>query len=203
MVPSRNALSAGALGRRPVDRLFGEKRIARAVEQLAAEISAAQVGDLTIVGLLKGSFVFVADLVRALDRFGLAPRVEFIKLSSYGRGTESSGEVRLAGEVSLDVAGRQVLLVDDVIDTGRSLARARTLLTERGAQRLWTCVLIDKPARRVVDVPLDFVGFRAADVFVVGYGIDHAEKYRHLRFIGALRPDYRSRPGAPPAPRGG
>ena len=169
-----------------VTRLFDETEIARRVDTLAREIAAALSGDFIVVGLLKGSFVFVADLIRALDRNGLTPRVEFIRLSSYGHARESSGEVRLIGDVPADIAGRRFLLVDDIADTGRSLAFARTLLEGRGAARVWTCALIDKPSRREIEFSADFIGFTIDDVFVVGYGIDYAEDYRHLPYIGVI-----------------
>jgi hypoxanthine phosphoribosyltransferase len=169
-----------------VSKLIDEGQIARRVTQLAHEIAAAVPGELTVVGLLKGSFVFVADLIRAFDRVGLAPRVDFVRLSSYGHRKESSGAVRLIGEPPADLAGRQVLLVDDVLDTGRSLAFARDLLAATGASRVWICVLVDKPSRREVEVTADFVGFTVGDRFVVGYGIDYAENHRQLPYIGAV-----------------
>ena len=169
-----------------VARLFDEAAIAARVAGLAQEISQVLPEAFTVVGLLKGSFVFVADLVRALDRAGRRPRVDFITLSSYGLGRESSGRVRLVGAPPEDIAGRAVLLVDDVADTGRSLAFARGLLLSLGASEVRSCALLDKPARRAVAVPLDFIGFTVADVFVVGYGIDHAEHYRHLPYLGAI-----------------
>ena len=131
--------------------LFDEAEIARRVGALAPEISRAIADHFTIVALLKGAFVFVADLVRALDGAGRHPRVEFITLSSYGSGRVSAGAVRLIGELPEGVAGRAVLLVDDVADTGRSLAFARDLLLGQGAARVWICALIDKPGRRKVD----------------------------------------------------
>jgi len=169
-----------------VTKLFDEDEIAVRVAELAAEITGALPRDFLVVGLLKGSFVFVADLIRALDRAGRTPAVEFIRLSSYGHGRESSGEVRLIGDVPESIAGRNVLLVDDITDTGRSLARARELLEDAGAAGVWTCGLVDKPSRREVDFTADFVGFTVDDVFVVGYGIDFAENYRHLPYIGAV-----------------
>jgi hypoxanthine phosphoribosyltransferase len=169
----------------PVTKLFDEGEIARRVEDVAARIAGAMGGELVVVGILKGSFVLVADLVRALDRAGRAPRVEFIRLSSYGRGRESSGDVRLIGEVP-EVAGRVVLLVDDIADTGLSLAHAKALLEQAGAVKVWTCAAVDKPSRRRVDITPDFVCFTVGDRFVVGYGIDHAERYRHLPYIGAV-----------------
>lgn len=169
-----------------VSKLFDEVEIARRVEELAGEIAAALGGDVLIVGMLKGCFVFLADLVRALDAQGIEPDIEFIRLSSYGDARVSSGEVLLIGEVPEGIAGRKVLLVDDIADTGLSLVHARELLVAAGAARLWTCALVDKPSRREVDFTADFTGFTIEDVFVVGYGIDDAEKYRHLPYIGRV-----------------
>ena len=169
-----------------VARLFDETAIAARVAELAQEISRTMPEPFTVVGLLKGSFVFVADLVRALDRAGRRPRVDFITLSSYGMARESSGTVRLVGAPPEDIAGRAVLLVDDVADTGRSLAFARDLLLGLDASEVRSCALLDKPARRAVAVPLNFIGFTVGEVFVVGYGIDHAEQYRHLPYLGAI-----------------
>ena len=169
-----------------VTKLYDEDEIARRVEALADEIAGAVSGDFAIVALLKGSFVFVADLLRLLARRGLAPTVEFMRVSSYGRAKESSGAVRLIGEVPAGVAGRPVLLVDDIVDTGRSLAFARDRLLEAGASKIWTCTLLDKPSRRELEISVDFVGFVIEDVFVVGYGIDFAEQYRHLPYIGVV-----------------
>jgi len=169
-----------------VSKLFEESEIAARVEQLAGEIARQISGDLVVVGLLKGSFVFLADLVRALDRAGMTPGIEFMRVASYGLGKESSGNVELIGDILDDIAGHQVLLVDDIVDTGRSLLFARNLLLDKGATRLWTCTLLDKPSRREVDCAADFVGFPIEDVFVVGYGIDYAETYRHLPYIGVV-----------------
>lgn len=165
--------------------LFDEAAIARRVDELARRIVETMSGEFTIVGVLKGSFVFVADLARALDRLGRAPRIEFMRLSSYGLAKESSGNVRLVGEPP-EVAGQRVLLVDDIEDTGRSLAFARDTLLECGAAEVLTCVLADKPTRREVEVAADLTGFTVPDVFIVGYGIDYAERYRHLPYIGAV-----------------
>jgi hypoxanthine phosphoribosyltransferase len=122
----------------------------------------------------------------SLERAGAGPEIEFIQLSSYGSAKESSGAVRLIGDIPAGLAARPVLLVDDIVDTGRSIAYAATQLRERGVEDLWTCALLDKPQRREIEVALDFVGFTIDDVFVVGYGTDYAEKYRHLPYIGAL-----------------
>ncbi len=166
--------------------LFAAEEIARRVDELGRAVAATLPAELTVVGLLKGAFVFTADLVRALDRAGMRPRVEFLQVSSYGLGTESSGAVKVIGQMPGSIGGQNVLLVDDIQDTGRTLAYTRELLLQHGAARVWTCALLDKPSRRVVDLRLDFVGFEIPDVFVVGYGIDWAERYRHLPWIGRV-----------------
>lgn len=166
--------------------LFDETTIAARIQALAADIAARLPADFLIVGLLKGSFVFVADLLRALHAQGVAPQVEFMRLSSYGLGTASAGEVHLLGDVPGDVAGRTVLLVDDIVDTGHSLTYATALLQRRGVERIVTCALIDKPARREVPVRVDFTGFTIGDLFIAGYGIDYAERFRELPGIVAV-----------------
>ncbi|MGI9417210.1 MAG: hypoxanthine phosphoribosyltransferase [Geminicoccaceae bacterium] len=166
--------------------LFEEAEIAARVEALAGEIVAEIGRDFTVIGVLKGAFVFMADLVRALDRAGAGPRVELMRLSSYGHGTTTSGEVKLIGNTPDDFEGKPVLLVDDIVDTGLSLSYGRDLLTGRNADKVWTCALLDKPSRRKVDIEADFVGFEIDDVFVVGYGIDYAERFRHLPHIGLV-----------------
>ena len=166
--------------------LFSAEEIAARVDALAAEIAGTLPDDLVVVGLLKGAAVFVADLVRALDRARARPEIEFIRLSSYGTAKESSRQVQLLGNVPAGLAGRPVLLIDDIVDTGRSIAYAAALLRQRGIGDLWTCALLDKPQRREVEVAIDFIGFSIDDVFVAGYGTDYAEKYRHLPYIGVL-----------------
>jgi hypoxanthine phosphoribosyltransferase len=164
--------------------LISEAEIAARVETLAAEIALLSPDGFIIVGLLKGAAVFVADLIRALYRAGTCPEIEFMRLASYGIAKENSGEVRLLGDVSTDLAGRRVLLVDDIVDTGRSMAHAAALLRQRGVDEIRTCTLLDKPECREVKFAVDFVGFHIRDVFVVGYGTDYAEKYRYLPYIG-------------------
>ena len=166
--------------------LYGEQEIQARIEELAAEIARSLPEDFLILGLLKGSFVFIADLARALYRHGRRPEIEFIRLSSYGLEKTSAGDVHLLGDCPTDLSGRNILLMDDIADTGRSLAYARAMLEQRDVEKLWTCVLLDKPSRREVEIATDFVGFTVDDVFVVGYGIDDAEKYRHLPYIGAV-----------------
>ena len=186
MTETKKPGQAADPGTAPITKLFGEAEIAARVAELAAEIAEAMPGEFVMVGLLKGSFLFMADLIRALDAEGCRPSVEFLTLSSYGHGTESSGQVRLTGEVPGEVAGREILLIDDIADTGRSLAYARELLEAKGPKGMRTCALIDKPARREVEITVDFVGFTVGDVFVVGYGVDYAGRYRHLPYIGHI-----------------
>ena len=166
--------------------LFSENEIAERVEALADDVVRILGKDLTVIGILKGSFVFMADLVRALDRAGAEPRIELMRLSSYGNAMQSSGEVRLVGDTPDDFQGKPVLLVDDIVDTGLSLSYGRDLIKGRNARTVMTCALLDKPSRRKVDIKADFVGFEIPDVFVVGYGIDYAERFRHLPYIGQV-----------------
>lgn len=166
--------------------LFSAAEIAQRVDALAADIVRALPADFVMVGLLKGAWVFVADLARAFDRAGACPEIEFMRLSSYGLAKESSGAVQLLGDVPADLAGRPILLVDDIVDTGRSIAYANSQLRRGGIGNLWTCALLDKPQRHEIEVAIDFVGFTIGDVFVVGYGTDYAEKYRHLPYIGVV-----------------
>ncbi len=169
-----------------VEPLFDDKQIAERVDQLAGSITSTIGDDFTIVGLLKGSFMFVADLARALNRHGLSPQIEFMRVSSYGNSKESSGEVRISGETPAGITGKQILLIDDIVDTGRTLYHTRKLLLSLGAQQVWTCCLLEKPGKRVIDCTVNFIGFEVEDVFVVGYGIDYAEKYRYLPYIGVV-----------------
>lgn len=166
--------------------LFSAEAIAKRVESLAREIAAASPRDLVIVAILKGSFIFAADLIRALHREGLRPEIDFIFLASYGAGTTSSGEVRILRDVEIALSGRDVVIVDDILDSGRTLHFAKTLLEGRGAKTVRTCVLIDKDVARAAAIVPDFVGFRCPPVFVVGYGMDLAHCHRELPFIGEV-----------------
>jgi len=166
--------------------LFQADAIAQRVDELAAAIAVEVPKDVTVVGLLKGAFVFMADLARALDRHGLRPEIEFLQVSSYGLGTSSSGSVKVIGAMPDSVGGRDVLLVDDIQDTARTLAWTRDLLVAHGANSVRTCALLDKPSRRQVPFEADHIGFTIEDWFVVGYGIDWAERYRHLPWIGRV-----------------
>lgn len=164
--------------------LFDEKIIAERIEQLADNIASKITGDFIIVGLLKGSFIFLADLVRALDKVGLTPQIEFMRLSSYGNNKIGSEKIEISCDSADNISGRQILLLDDIVDTGQSLSYIKNLLQKRGAERILTCVLLNKPSRRIINCVVDFIGFDVENVFVVGYGIDYAEKYRHLPYIG-------------------
>jgi hypoxanthine phosphoribosyltransferase len=173
-------------GGRQVQVLYDEQAIATRAQSLAEEIAAAQPKDLLVVAILKGSFMFAADLLRAMHRVGLEPHVEFIHLSSYREGTVSSGTVTILKDIESSVKGRDVLLVDDILESGRTLAFAKDLLTARGARRAMICVMLEKPGKRAVQISAEFVGFVCPDVFVVGYGMDVAHTYRQLPFIGRV-----------------
>lgn len=158
--------------------------IAQRVRELAAEISTIlPEGPITVVGVLKGAFVFTADLVRLIDR---ELQCDFLTLRSYGDSTESSGVVEVSADLSLPIAGRNVLVIEDIVDTGLTLRYLRQILEARNPASLRVCALLDKPSRRQVDVTVDFVGFSIPDHFVVGYGLDAAQLYRNLPFIGVV-----------------
>ncbi len=166
--------------------LFSHGMIAERIETLAQEIAARHPEDLLVVAVLRGSFIFAADLLRALHRAGLSPDVEFMQLASYHEGRESSGHVTITKDIESDVAERDVLLIDDVLESGRTLAFARELLCQRGARQVFTAVMVDKPTGRAVPYEADFIGFTAPDRFLVGYGMDAAHKFRQLPYIGML-----------------
>lgn len=163
--------------------LFDEAQIARRNTEIAIEIAKRNPKDLLVVAILKGSFMFAADLMRALHHAGLMPQVEFMHLSSYRSATVSSGQVEILKDVESDVRDRDVILIDDILESGRTLAFAKDLLTARGA-RVLTCCLLEKPGKSAVSIKADFVGFTCPDLFVVGYGMDVAHSYRQLPFIG-------------------
>ena len=166
--------------------LFDERTIAARNEKIAREVALAEPSDLLVVAVLKGSFMFAADLIRALHRAKLTPQVEFIHLSSYREATKSSGQVEILRDVESSIRGRDVLLVDDILESGRTLAFAKDLLMARGARRVLSAVLLEKPGKRAVAIKADFVGFKCPDVFVVGYGMDVAHSYRQLPFVGVV-----------------
>ena len=167
--------------------LIDKTAIARRVDELVDEIAAtAEPGNLVVIGILKGSFMFFADLMRSFHRHAVHPRTDFLTLSSYGAGTESSGVVCIVHDIREDIQGAEVLLVDDILDTGRTLAFTRDLMMERGARSVKTCVLLDKKAHRAVEFEADFAGFPIEDHFVVGYGLDYDNLYRELPHIAKV-----------------
>lgn len=166
--------------------LYDEETIRARVEALAQDIAADKPESLLVVAVLKGSFMFAADLMRALHRAGLEPQVEFVHLSSYLDGTVSSGQVKILRDIESSVEGRDVLLVDDILESGRTLAFAKDLLAARGAKSVKICAILEKPGKRAVQIEAEYVGFRTPDRFLVGYGMDVAHCYRQLPFIGVI-----------------
>jgi hypoxanthine phosphoribosyltransferase len=172
--------------------LFSAEEIAVAVQRLAGQIAEDHRGQpLMLVGVLKGALHACADLARAISAVPDGPSdiiVDYLCVSSYGNFSRSSGEVRMLKDTSEPVAGRNVVLVEDIVDNGLTLDYLRSLLKERNPKSLRTCVLFDKPYRRSVDVPVDYVGLQCPDEFVVGYGLDYQELFRNLPYVAQLRP---------------
>lgn len=168
-----------------IDEMISAKAIAARIESLAREIERhfADTDKLVVIGLLRGSFVFIADLVRKLD---LPVEVDFLEVSSYGNAMHSSREVRILKDLRGEIAGRDVLVVEDIVDTGHTLQHVMGFLHQRGPERLETIALLDKPSRREVDIRATWTGFEIPDAFVVGYGIDYAQKNRNLPYIGKV-----------------
>lgn len=169
-----------------IDQLISAKEIAARIEGLAREIKKEfkDTDRLVVVGLLRGSFVFIADLVRELD---MNVEVDFVETSSYGNAMESSREVRILKDLRGEIEGRDVLVVEDIVDTGHTLTHVLHLLESRHPAKLRTIALLDKPSRREVEIKADWTGFEIPDEFVVGYGIDYAQRNRNLPFIGKVR----------------
>lgn len=170
-----------------IELIYSPEQIATRIDELAAQIAKAPSEGLLVVAILKGSFVFAADLIRALHRAGLSPEVDFMTLSSYRKATVSSGQVAITRDLETDVAGRNVLIVDDILESGRTLAFATDLIAARGAASVRTCVLLEKPGRRAVAVDADYKAFDCPNVFVVGYGMDASNHYRELPYVGRLQ----------------
>jgi hypoxanthine phosphoribosyltransferase len=175
------------------DVLLSEERIRERVVELGHQISQDYAGQrLTLVSVLKGSLPFMADLMREID---IPLRIDLMEVSSYGgASTESSGLVRILKDLSASIAGEQVLLVEDIIDTGLTLNYLIRYLRGKKPASLRICTLLDKPARRLVEIDVDYTGFTIPDQFVVGYGLDYGELYRNLRFVGVLRPEVYTTP---------
>ena len=172
--------------------LIDAETIAARNVELAKEIRNAAPNNLLVIAILRGSFIFAADLLRALHEVGIEPSVEFMQLASYHSGMSSSGQVTIVKDIDNTVEGRDVLLIDDILESGRTLAFAKDLLAARGAKRVMTAVLIEKPGKRVVQFHADFVGFQSPDHFLVGYGMDVAHKFRQLPFVGMVEQNQHS-----------
>jgi len=173
-----------------IERLISADEIALRVTTLAEEIVQKLPHDLMVVSLLRGSFMFTADLIRALHTVGngsVRPQIDFMTMASYGAGMESSGTIEVVRDLKEDVEGRDVLIVDDILESGRTLAFAKNVMHERKAKSVTIAVLLEKPGKRKVDnITADFVGFTIPDKFVVGYGLDYANYYRELPYIGVV-----------------
>jgi hypoxanthine phosphoribosyltransferase len=164
--------------------LLGADEVARRTDELGRQITADYQGkELLVVGVLKGAFIFMADLVR---RLGLPVRCDFIKVSSYGHGTDTTGEVRLHLDMSVPVGGQHVLLIEDIVDTGTCSAWLLQHVRGKGPASVRLCTLLDKPSRRRTRVEIDYIGFTVPDQFIVGFGIDCGERYRELPYVGYL-----------------
>ena len=167
--------------------LLDQKAIHQRVQELAEQLSNDFRGqDVLMIGVLKGSFCFHADLVRAMS---IPVVVDFVACSSYGASTASSGTLRFTKDLSLDAAGKVLVIVEDIVDSGLTLQGMRELLQAKNPAQVVSAVLLDKPSRRAVDIQPDYIGFTIPDAFVVGYGLDYAEKYRELPFVGILKPE--------------
>ncbi|HEY4734835.1 MAG: hypoxanthine phosphoribosyltransferase [Gemmatimonadaceae bacterium] len=183
--PGTSLLDPRLSGRAVKRVAFGEVEIARRVAELGQEITTAYPdGELLVLGLLKGSFIFLSDLVREITR---PLQVDFLVASSYGDGMVSSGTVRLVYDPETELAGKDILLVEDIIDSGRTLNRLMTILKERKPRSLEICALLHKRIADGLKFDAKFVGFDAPNEFLVGYGLDHAENFRHLPYIASLQ----------------
>ena len=166
--------------------LFSEEELDRRVSEIAAEINRDYAGkEPMLISVLRGSFVFMADLIRKIE---VPCTVDFMSVSSYGRGTTSSGQVQITKDLSDDIEGKDIIVVEDILDSGNTLSYLLQLLQARKPASMKLCTLLDKPDRRVKEVHVDYSGFTIPDEFVVGYGLDYAEKYRNLPYIGILKP---------------
>ena len=169
-----------------IEVLFPAEMIARRNLELARDIAACEFHDLLVISILKGSFIFAADLIRYMHDAGLSPEVEFILISSYGTGTKG-GSVKILRDIDAAVEGRDVLIIDDILESGNTLKFTRELVLSRGARSVSIAVLLDKRSRRQSDIEAQFVGFACPDLFVVGYGMDIAHAFRELPYVGMIR----------------
>ena len=167
--------------------LFSEEELKNRVAELAAMIEKDYEGEeIMLIGVLRGSFVFMADLCRAID---LPCTLDFMSVSSYGKGTTSNGQVQITKDLSEDISGRHVIVVEDILDSGNTLSYLLKMLQNRNPASIRLCTLLDKPERRQKPVEVHYSGFTIPDAFVVGYGLDYAERYRNLPYIGILKPE--------------
>ena len=165
-----------------VEVLISREKVEARIAELAKEIEKDYAGkNLVCVGLLKGSVMFMSDLIKSVN---LDSRIDFMKVSSYGSGTDSTGVVKILKDVDLDLAGKDVLIVEDIIDTGLTIVNVKDFLSKKNPNSIKVCTLLDKPSRRKVQVEGEYVGFEIPDEFVVGYGLDLDEKYRNIPFVG-------------------
>ncbi len=165
--------------------LFTREQIAEKVHEMGAQITADYAGkDILMVGILKGASVFMADIVREIH---LSVAFDFMVVSSYGAGTDSSGQVQIRKDMETDIKGRHVILCEDIIDTGLTMNHLMAKLRERKPESLALCALLSKPSRREAEIKLDYCGWEVPDEFIVGYGLDYAERYRNLPDIGVLK----------------
>ena len=181
-------MSETTIGGHRIGVLFSEAEIADRVTSIAFAIAERKPIGLLVVPILKGSFVFAADLLRAMHHAGLSPQVDFMILSSYRTAVRSSGQVQVLRDVGSEVRGRDILLIDDILESGRTLAFAKDLLSARGARMVYTAVLLNKPGHLAANIVADFEGFTCPDTFVVGYGMDMANQFRELPFVGHVMP---------------
>lgn len=165
-----------------VEVLISREKVEERIKELAKEIEKDYAGkNLVCVGLLKGSVMFMSDIIKSID---LDLRIDFMKVSSYGGGTNSTGVVKILKDVDVDLAGKDVLIIEDIIDTGLTILNVKDFLNKKNPNSVKVCTLLDKPSRRVVEVKGEYVGFEIPDEFVVGYGLDLDEKYRNLPYVG-------------------
>ncbi len=167
--------------------LFSEEQLKARVAEIARQIEADYAGkEIMLISVLRGSFIFMADLCRAIQ---LPCTLDFMSVSSYGKGTTSSGQVQITKDLSEDITGRHVIVVEDILDSGNTLSYLLKILENRHPASIRLCTLLDKPERRVKPVEVHYTGFSIPDAFVVGYGLDYAERYRNLPYIGVLKPE--------------
>ena len=167
--------------------LFTEEQLSARVQELARQIERDYAGrEIMLISVLRGSFIFMADLCRAID---LPCTLDFMAVSSYGKGTSSSGQVQITKDLSEDISGRHIIVVEDILDSGNTLSYLLKILEHRHPASVLLCTLLDKPERRVQPVEVHYCGFTIPDAFVVGYGLDYAERYRNLPYIGILKPE--------------